>query len=1246
MENFFVRCKDTRPIGDSGFIYDLGACIENGHLRHDQFIMKLPFSVARFKNMKFDYLLISESNCLYRINKNKKVLEEVGEITDEVLDVLATEEYAILLTSAHVILFSKYFEMIKMAEYEGGRAELSENGTNVAASENDGNCQGVSSSPGKIVWANGIFGVVNRTGMAIYDMELRVVTTIRSSIKDAVFCKKYNRFACALGNTIAFIEPNGLEVGEPIAHECERLFFMKIRERELLVASKNESITIFYMKNFYWYKKAEIKGNLIGVEGNQIITIDSPKRSQIDTDSENNTGKASYNENNTGKAPCSAYFRVLARHYVVPEKGDGFVIDGCRLKYTNFSRSLIPPPYFYKELEFPSQIRDYSFSSPYLHILLDSKTMVYEIDAKDNFALKNEFACEYEQPAEVTAVNDATLLRYHATVIDATEKTASAHGRERIVNANSGQEIQCSTDGVMKMIDIDGSLGILYRNGSFVYSNQVYTFDVSAAEEIDIQSISLYDEVKVYILAKAKLQYAVMAKNTEEPNLSSEQELVSMLDNAKLMKSTEVMESDGGIRTDEQERVSIKAGVFSGKEVFSFILYEEYVICAHKNQCIVYFDSKKDFCVEAEFYIDTGLSLLAVRNEMIIGQSRFGGLEAFTSKVFSRKNAAKLIRQKEYERAASYCDRNHVTYDIFFENGMFDARILGFLSDSQATSLINVLKLTERLCHEYETIARLRDEFDASILISAAPAAIFTPPPGDNARDGHDSNTVSLKRPFISYELSKHLFEDTPGAPVLNLCSPSRDAGFSASPLISLQDPELHVNCILRHLSADKHLDTVVNLFIRIKRIDLCFYLRNLKRVVKVLLKKVSTEDILKSCLYTLNPATIKETYIIAQRDSSPILEFITAASNMPFSVYNYLEDRKLALFHLIKGGAPENEVFSYVKRYSLFDELLLYSYYSVFESGNNCRSADADHKTPLSRSFYRFVADEQLSPELSFWLYMRIEEWDDAAALCLKHGLHNEFLVVDNYLKEGAPSSSTAINSDLKRAFEAITDKLMERLLAEKKHLEAGRIMELVVDDKSKAIKYYLEGKDVESAKRIYCSLRCAPEINGSSNDDEETIDRYLRIAVTELLRRAINDFSDLEGAYSKYTGRLKSVRERLDGPVSMSMTSFSYTSLRSAKKALLKDRPGGAYENEYVLNRIREIAEKINEARRLAHDACGLLEIFGLEKIIADCKAVFKDVEENLREEVDELWAYERLEHDPNRPVVGKPCLGEWFK
>lgn len=1112
MENFFIRYTEQLELETHGSLYDSKACVDNGVLRAPGFEMQLPFACRFFKNLAYDFLTISSDQCLYRINKHRKELEEIGRIEGTICDVSVRGDAIVIVTEKEILLFNGYFNLVKSTAFAH----------TVVGSQ-------------RIVWADDLFGIIEEAQMTVYSQELVAISVIKRSVACAAFISNYNKFACASEGKIRFIEPNGLEHGDPLPVASSSVAVLAVDNSWLLVTSHDTTIQVFYMKNFHWYKKLEIAGSFFCCEGNAILVRDG---------------------------------RRIKKHFVYGELNNGFVIDGSTLAYTNFSRAIIPPPFYYKRIALEQQITSFCFRSGRLIIATGSALHEYTVDRND--------CISHISTIDISKIVKADMLQVEGS---ASVDDIAIVGKNIILKINNKlikmidqkyEFVKLDFDAnlqILKIINMADEVAMLLSDGSMHHrGTQRFNLDLSklfslqhAADDSlagKMSGISIADESSqdaIFLLSSGRLQKSVAGKIQE-------------------------------VKSD----------------VSSFLLYKDYLIYTCKNELVV----SRNGSILSRSYAEDGLALLAVEHGRIICQTRFGSLETTTCKVFARAQIASLVAAERYREAAFLCDQSHVDYEIFYRDGKCPFAVIDALGDSQILSLVRLLSPAGPALHENDSLARLRRAFDPAILYNSHYRS-------NPCRQIDDAGS------FIQESSTAHLFADSYHAPLFSLKTSSAAAEYDT---IDLNEPMASINFILKKLDCEKHPVTIVNLFVSIGRADLCFFLPDQEKIIKILTGIMSVHEITKAAAQTLSLDKITRAHRACQSDCTALSLFFNACENLQFSMLDYIEDRRTALYFLHeqnRAGGPEShraaisqgaalpispgcKIDEYTRQHDLFEELLMFQHFGISRFNLFC-----------------YVAGH-VAPERAFYLYLHGGDRERALSMAMDNLLWREAV-------------------DVFGADESVCKKLAEMLRANARCLEAGEIYEQFLHSGREAIEAYIEGSGFREALNVYHEYRAM--------DWMGPIVLRLKETVRESLKNDIDLLGEMCGALKKYKERIATVRERLDENISMSQTSFSYTSLKSSKNALIKDRPGGAYEHEYVLNKIRGIVDGIIEWRERTEGMLGVFRNFEMSECISAHTAIFDEPKRTLRRDIDEIWKYERADTDPNRPKIEKPAITAWF-
>ncbi|ELA42006.1 uncharacterized protein VICG_01023 [Vittaforma corneae ATCC 50505] len=1139
MENFFIKGKSQLNVSDKS-IYDNSAFIENRSLKTENTRIELPFTPIFMRNLSFDYFLISKDQTLYRINKHKKEIENIGMITDKILAIECAYDKIVILTDKEILLFNAYFNLENSVELESVIVRKSENQSNTIY---DSDISVPSNSTFKIRFGDWVFAVIFPSFSLIFDFDLKTLGIIDESIVDAVFIKKYNKFACLhfSSKKIRFFEPNGLEHGDSLDAFGDSLCILKVGGGVLLIANES-GVSGYYMKNFFWYKKFTLKGKFYGIEDNSIIMKENG---------------------------------YLCRYYVYRELSDGLVINGNELYYSNFQRAIIPPPFYYKKIAVNDQIHCFSFNKGSLVIVTSLEIHSFLIDKNDNITKtgNRSFAeLNIGQPlyADVVEIDGSLIIRTNETVVYLNNRLENC-----VYDLQNIKDI--SPSQILKLCDVKGSLAVFCMSGQFCMNSFSITFDFKLTSNFDIQFNS--DYTRIYFLSNGVLQYSGIANNTFN---RLEQRLSNMSLDENLSPFTYMT------------------------DVSSFLIHKQYVLCIIKDALnIVNLIDGATF----SSYAEDDLELLTVRGENIILYTRFGTLETISCKLFSLDVVRKLISENKIEEAARKCDKNHIKYSVFFESGEFPSENIRFFDDSQALSMFECMAIPESTCLlSCEYLERLDLNFDYDSILK-------------------NMTCTEYNNSCIDVDIILPFFEGFKNFPTrINSYENLKNCEFLFEPLkhtqaITLEPSFSNVNALLRGLNPRKHFSTIINIFIALNRIDLCFYLSDLSKAVKILLTKLSPETICKSSLATFDIEKIIDIHKLCQRDYSTFVSFHNSSKNAKFSVYDYLEKWKLALFYLVEesleacptltADSPEfTQIGDYAVKHNLFDQLLMYTFYNVFKF-----------------NFYEFVAKHK-QPLDSFYLYKLSGNVSTALRIAKDHLFWKEALELDH-------------THDVCFYFANL-------LVQNSRFSEVAEIVEKYFKDYSSAIELYLKGRCISKALSLYKRVDFE---SGMTYDNikkkmaKEKVASLIRSTSISYLKNDFIVLNNLLESLGKYKDRLAVVRERLNENMAGTQTTFSYSSLKSSKKALLKDRPGGIFENEYVMNKIRTIALDINKWRIQAEDLLDVFNEFGESSASESLHRHFDPVKTTLKKEINTIWDYRRTDIDFELPNVAKPELSGYF-
>lgn len=1115
MENFYIRAESHFNVSDP-FIYNNTAIIQNGYLKSNNISIKLSFTPIYMKNLSFDFFLISDDQTLYKINKHRKEIENIGTITDKILQVACDYDKIAILTDQELLLFNTYFDLEKSYKFDNATAKL------IFSNHFD---------QFKVKFGTGLITVISKNCTLIFDFDLKILSKITTEILDMVYIKKYNKFAClcASSSNIRFFEPNGLEHGEPLNCFGDSLYLLAVDQAEILLIVNSSGVIGYFMKNFFWYKKIDLKGSFYEIENNSIIMY----------------------KNNS-----------LTKYFVYRELSNGLVINGNDLYYTNLQKALIPPPLYFKSISVDSQIL--SFCSNMNNIYIITSTGIYNILISTMEIIKyckfSDFGISSVIYADLIFINEKLVIRYDKNILFLTE------------NLDKIEEKIDFKDNLINILPVGNEIGYFYQNGQLIIKDLILQFDFDINMSFNLKYNP--DLGAIFLLSNGKLQYFNI--------------LDLLINNLKVSSD---------LNNENISKVSLYRN-----DVSSFLLHNNYILYISKDTFYISSINKE---ILFSSYAEDNIELLTIRNESIIFYTRFGTLETISSKIFTLDIIKSLINHKNFIDAAKICDQHHINYSIFLENGVFLTENLQGFNDTQALSFFNCISFPKsNFLLKTEYLERLDSCFNYKNAIRNIPGIHNT----DYLKIEHllpliNNFCVKICHPILLKNCA-FVFDNI-----------KIDTQITKDPCFS------NLNAFLAVLDLNLHFSTVINVLIALDRIDLCFYLPNLQRVVKILLTKLSPEAICKASLTTFNIEKIIETHIICQKDYATFVSFYNSSTNVKFAVYDYLENYKMALFYLIDEiyqnfpdftlDSPEFQpIFDYVLKFNLFDQLIMYTYYNIFDF--NFYELAAKYKEPLDSFYlYKMAGNINMANNIAKTHLF----WKEALEICSSNENCYDFTVI---------------------------------LIQNNKFSEAGEIVETHLKDYSSAVELYLRGRNVDKALKLYKTANFE-EIQTYDNIkkrlSKEKIGELILSTSISYLKADFAMLDTLLESYNKYKERLSVVRARLNENMAGSQTTYSYSSMKSSKKALLKDRPGGLFENEYVLNKIRKIVLDINHWRILTEDLLAVFKEFEQEHPIESHNNRFEPIKTTLRKEVEEMWNYRRTDVDFELPNVEMPVLSMYF-
>ncbi|KAM0680393.1 putative elongator complex protein 1 [Glugoides intestinalis] len=1009
----------------------------------------------------------------------------------------------------------------------------------------------------KIRFSADKIAIILPSSVFLLDFDLQVTNRINEMFSDMAFFPKYNIFACA--------DINSLQI---------RFFEPNGLEHGDPLCAFGYALDILELGN----KKILLVITESGVSGYFMMNFFWYKKFHIPG--------TFYSKNNNVILIMKPNQNKLYKYYIYRELTTGLVINGNTLYYTNLENSIIPPPFYLRSISVTSQILNFFLKNNCLYIAHRTGITLFNIDKDDNIT---PISC-FNLPELEDAVFVDLIEQLNKIFLNIDGYCFQIDDISKDVDNLTCNKIHTCDKKLLRIYDLGESIGILYFNGLFAVRNSNIAFSFDPRYDFDLKMNS--DHSIVCFLNNGLLQTFPI-----DTSLPIEQSLLNLTLNS--------------IATPQVDRST----------VLSYIVHSDYILKRTKKNfkidlILPLSDCKKieTKCVE-RYYLEEGMEPLFVKENSILFYTRFGTLETVTNKLFSTKIITKLIDKEKIKAAASKCDRNHIDYSIFLENPVFKLKHACDFDSSQVLSLFHSMKFTEtRMFLQNEYVDLLDLNFNPDFVLRNA------------------CFDVTESSCFLLESLS-HIFKDFTNIPLkvsstnnIKNIEPLQHSieNMGKSSNVSFKDTSSHsvlINELLKNLQPQIHFSAIINIFLFFGRVDLCFYLGDIQKVVKVLLTKLSPETICKASMMSFDLEKIALTHKICQRDYASFLSFYNSSNNIKFSVLDYLEDMKSALFYLVKDTLATNPeitadsskfsvIADYVVKNSLFDQLLLYTFHNIF---------------PFN--FYEFVAKHK-EPLDAFYLNSNAGNVIKALEIAKKELFWAEALNLE-------PSPETSM-------------LFIELLVQNSRLADAAEILERYLGDYSTAIEFYLKDRKMLKALNTYKGSTFVPgdTYDGVkkrlSKDDlsimiKETAIAYLK---TDLI--SIKAYLD---NFEKYKQRLESVRSRLSENIRGSQTTFSYSSMRSSKKALIKDRPGGIFENEYVMNKLRTIALDINAWRLQADELLSIFDEFGEDLHKNYFLKVFEPIKLSLKKDIEEVWHYKRVDVDIEMPVVPKPELSTYF-
>ncbi|AFN83804.1 IkappaB kinase complex protein [Encephalitozoon romaleae SJ-2008] len=1101
MENFFPRHVSITEIGKGNWIYSKGYIVKGLSIYDDTGIKvsEIPFIPRHFHALTFEYFLIDDLDTIYLINKNTAEISEIGRVKDGVVSVSISrdESWCVIISTTEILLFDTYIDLKKSIGIEVD---------NVI----------------RVEWADyGLFAVLTNSMILFYDTELNLVGKSKEGkYIDVSWRGKYNIFGCTTSTGILFVEPNGLEHGNPLDVQCSTLSFLE-NEDVLITTEKNDGgslLKVFYTKNFHWYLKTskQVPGKFLCTEKNTVVFNDGERLVRV--------------------------FLFEERTRYGPEY---YVIDGNCILYTDFSEKIIPPPFFSTRIELDGNIIDVFPRKKKGVILQKDKAVIFRWQ-KDEFFREKTFLLREEFDSVVLFDSFLLLKNRSSFLIKEVSGEREIHISRDLKGDEGEEEDAIGAEGINR---ISSRLHDALKGPEDII--KCYNFKGKLCLVLENGSV-IYDGIKVYSEIDLSQRFEVIIE-----------EDIYVHNGAKLFVNGNVTEN-----------------------IASFLVGEFGVVTVSEGVCKFLFGSKQSIC-----QVDHNLQLLCAVGFRVIGITRHGTLETYTPRIYTLAFVKKLLFDGKYKDAIDRCQRHIIPFGVFLDYDIEFQRFIAVCKDMHLISFFN--EALERLggfdfILESEEVKRFRKIFNSTIALESENARDYFI---ETVKNDESIGTSSLAH-LVGWKSKRDLhYQETCNN--RNRKTPTKSCKIT----ICGRRPKDFFNELLLSLSPERNFKFIIFLLVKVNRIDLALLMakHDLKAGVEYMLSITSTNNIINSVLESCDEGLVYEVMKVCQKDSSDFLSLIHSCPEdlRKFKINDFLENRINALWHLSRTEMIDLER-EYIKKHGLIDEALMYE---------TCGLSTREE------GYYFNLCAELLPSDKALALFKKAGNVERAL----------EVAVENLYWRE-------ALNLYDKENRRGFCELLAHKLVESEKHYEAGQLFEEFLGEPERAFGEYVKAKSMGDALRL-CS-------------DDELLIREAR----DILREKLLSLDDIRRSFGKYRGRLEALEEREDDW--MSDTSFSYTeNMRESRSTKVKKRPGGKYEKEFVLSKIRDIGLSLIKWRDSTEDLLKVFEKFKMKECTTAHNTSFNVVASTIKAEVDNIFKTEKSYlYDPYRPVIEKPDLSKW--
>ncbi|WEL37935.1 IKI3-like protein [Encephalitozoon hellem] len=620
------------------------------------------------------------------------------------------------------------------------------------------------------------------------------------------------------------------------------------------------------------------------------------------------------------------------------------------------------------------------------------------------------------------------------------------------------------------------------------------------------------------------------------------------------------------------------------ENVASFLVGELGMITVSEGMCRFLFESKESTC-----QVDHNLELLCAVDFRVIGMTRHGTLETYTPKIYTLAFVKKLLFDGKYKDAVDGCLRHVVPFRVFLDYDIEFKKFVDGCKDAHLISFFN--EALQRLdgfdfVLESERAKRLRRVFNSAVVLES-----------ENARE-HFDGMIKHDESISSNALAHLVGWKYKGEPYdQETCRGEYENTLEKNSNMCGRRPRDFFNELLLSLDLEKNFKFIIFLLVKVKRVDLALLVarHDLKAGIEYMLSITSIDNVINSALESCDENLIRETMEACRKDSSDFLSLIHSCEEglRRFKVNDFLENRVDALWHLSRTEMVDLER-EYIKKHSLVEEALMYEAcgLSIREEGH-----------------YFNLCAELLSPDKALILFKKIGNIEKALEVSLENLYWREALDLCD-----------------KENWRDLCKLLACRLSESGRHYESGKLLEEFLEDPEGAFGEYIRARSMGNALRL-CT-------------DDECLIRESR----DILREKLLSLDDIKRSFIKYRNRLEALEEREDDW--MSETSFSYTeNMKGSRSTKAKNRPGGKYEKEFVLGKLRDIGLSLIKWRDGTEDLLMVFKKFKMEECISAHDISFNEVASTIKDDMDNIFKTEKGHfYDPNRPIVEKPDLSKW--